>query len=64
MQLHLLTKSVKSLNLEKSPSEEPNSANYKLNALSPLLIEIAQRKILERAQRKILEYRYDSSVKN
>ena len=50
-------KSVKSLNLEKSPSEEPNNANYRLmNALNQLHIE--------RAQRRILEYRYDSRVKN
>ena len=55
MQLHLPAKSVESLNLEKSPSEEPNSANCRLNAISQLLIE--------RAQRRSLEYRYDSSVK-
>ena len=30
MQLHLLAKSVKSLNLEKHPSEEPSSANYRM----------------------------------
>ena len=31
MQLHLPDKSVKSSNLEeKNPSEEPNSANYKM----------------------------------
>ena len=28
MQLHLTAKSVKSLNLQKDPSEEPNSVNY------------------------------------
>ena len=47
MQLHLPARSVKSLNSEKSPSEEPNSANYRLNASSQLLIERAQRRILE-----------------
>ena len=30
MQLHLPSKSVKSLNLEKNPPEEPNSANYRM----------------------------------
>ena len=30
MQLHLPAKSVKSLNLEKNPSEEPNSDNYRM----------------------------------
>ena len=31
MQLHLPAKIVKSLNLENNPSEEPNSANYRMS---------------------------------
>ena len=30
MQLHLPAKSVKSVSLEKHPSEKPNSANYRM----------------------------------
>ena len=31
MRLHLPAKIVKSLNLEKNSSEEPNSANYRMS---------------------------------
>ena len=39
MQLHLPAKRVKSLNLEKNPSEERNSANYRMSLANVSLRE-------------------------